>query len=117
MLATCTQWLSSQDISTWYLLVMTLIITIVLVIWHKADTDFHLQQVLIDSVTGKISIEKVGYMTALAIGTWGFVTLIQRDKMTEWFYMGYLSVFALSRVASSAISVTKDIKSQVTPPQ
>ena len=117
MLNNCTQWLGSQDISTWYLLAMTLIVAIVLTIWHRSDGNFHLKQVLVDSVSEKISIEKVGYMTALAIGTWGFITLIQRDKMTEWFFMGYLSVFALSRVASSAISVTKDIKSQVTPPQ
>lgn len=79
--------------------------------WNKSkDHSFQLDQMLVDSVTGKISIEKVGYVTALTIGSWGFIALIQTGKMTESYFMGYLGVFALSRAASSAISVTKDVK-------
>lgn len=95
------------------LIVLTAMAVIVIAVvwsWHSnPDSGFHLQQVLVDSVTGKIAIEKVGYMTALAIGSWGFVTLILRDKMTEWYAGLYLTAFVLGRLGSSWLSVKKDI--------
>lgn len=89
---------------------MAIIVIVVVWSWHADKTkDFHLQQVLVDSVTGKIAIEKVGYMTVLALMSWGFVTLILRDKLSEWYAGLFAGVFVLGRVASSWMAVKKDI--------
>jgi hypothetical protein len=103
-------WLRSIDPSTAALVVGTVIVLAVVISWHRSNNDFQLQQMLVDNVSGRVSIEKVGYMTALAIGSWGFIALTLSGKMTEGYFTAYLGVFALSRVASSGLTVFKDIK-------
>lgn len=105
-------WLRSIDPSTAALVVGTVICIAVVASWHRANNDFSLQQMLVDNVSGKVSIEKVGYTLALAIGSWGFVALTLHDKMTEGYFTAYLGVFALSRVASSGLTVFKDTKTE-----
>lgn len=80
--------------------------------WQVDDSHFDLKQILVDSVTGKISIEKVAFMTALSVMTWGFVTLTLRDKMTEWYAMAYGGMFVLGRAFSQATSVWRDTTSK-----
>jgi hypothetical protein len=43
---------------------------------------------------GKVSSFKVGQATALVVSTWGFVVLVQQDKLTEWYYTAYMTVWA-----------------------
>lgn len=78
--------------------------------WHKDNDTFDLRQALVDSVTGKLSVEKAGFVVALAFSTWTLVTLVLNDKLTEWFFTAYLGVFGVTRVASQALSVIKDTK-------
>lgn len=106
-------WFRSIDPSTGALVVGTAIVIGVLIQWHRANDNFHLQQMLVDNVTGRVSIEKVGYMTALAVGSWGFIALTLHDKMTEGYFTAYLGVFALARVASSGLAVYKDTRGEM----
>ena len=110
-------WVGNLDPINTSLIVMMTVIVILLFRWHTDSSGFALQQVLVDGVTGRIAIEKVGYMMSLAIGSWGFAALIQTGKMTEGYFTAYLGVFALSRAVSSGISVVKDIKSSPVPPK
>lgn len=108
------------DASIVFLTVMSFLVVLVVWSWHRDKSiDFHLQQVLVDSVTGKISIEKVGFMTALAISTWGFVALTIQGKMSEWYAGLYMSAFVLARTGSAWMSVKKDLTQNQnnTPPQ
>ena len=103
-------WFNHTDPSIIVLVVMSAMVALVVWSWHRdRSASFNLQQVLIDSVTGKIAIEKVGYMTALAIATWGFVTMILRGHMTEWYFTAYLGVFALARLGSQGLAVWRDV--------
>jgi hypothetical protein len=78
--------------------------------WHHDDkNNFDLQQVLVDNTTGKVAIEKVGFMTALAIGSFGFIALLFQEKMTEWYAGLYMGTFAVARLGSSWISIKKYI--------
>lgn len=111
-------WFENTDPSIVVLVLMSVLVIGVVWSWHRnAGMSFDLSQVLVDSVTGKISIEKVGFMVALAISTWGFVTLILRDKMTEWYFTAFLSVFALARLGSQGLAVwkTKESKDAANP--
>jgi hypothetical protein len=96
------------DPSLVVLAVMSIIIVVTVISWHFNDSKFHLQQLIVDNVSEKLSIEKTGYMTALAVATWIMITLTIYNKMTEGYLAGYLSIFALSRAASSLTSVWKD---------
>jgi len=107
-------WLRSIDPSTVALVVGTALVLAVVISWHRSDDDFKLQQMLVDNVSGRVSIEKVGYTVALAIGSWGFIALTLGGKMTEGYFTAYLGVFALSRVAASGLTVYKDTKGEVT---
>lgn len=107
----------SLDPSLVVLIVMSALVICVVWSWHaNKSNDFHLQQVLVDSVTGKIAIEKVGFMTVLALMSWGFVALILRDKMSEWYVGLFGGLFVLGRITSSGLSVLKELKSPL-PPQ
>lgn len=100
------------------LVFMTALVVGVVWSWHaNKSNDFHLQQVLVDSVTGKIAIEKVGFMTALAVGTWGFTALIIKGQMTEWYAGIYIGAFVAGRLGSSWLSVKKEIFNQPEPPK
>lgn len=106
--------LKSLDPSSISLLVLTTMVVLVVWSWHRSDSGFNLQQCLLDSVTGKISVEKIGYMSVLAVSLWGFVTLVQRDKLSDWYVGAIIGGFVLGRAVSSGLSVLKDIK---TPPK
>ena len=104
------RWITGLTPMNASLIFMVAVVCILMWKWHRDDNQFHLQQVLVDNTTGKIAIEKVAYMSALSVGSWGFVALIQSEKMNVEYFATYLGVFALSRAASSGISVFKDVK-------
>lgn len=108
--------LRSMDQSLIALALMTLLVILTVVSWHRNKAGFDLSQCIVDSVTGRISPEKVAYMTALAVSTWVIVALTIDDKITEGFLLTYLSIFVLGRAAAQGISAIKDIKTQAPTP-
>lgn len=105
-----------SDLFKWFtdpsllaLLFMTICVLIVVLNWHRTGK-IDLSQVLVDSTSGKIAIEKVGYMTALATSTWGFIDLSLHDRLTEWYAGLYVGLLISGRVANTAINAYKDVK-------
>lgn len=83
----------------------------VAVVWHlNPKTEFDLRQALVDSVTGKIAIEKVGYMVALGLSSWGFVTLTLMGQLTEMYFATFMTAFTLARVASQGMAIHREVK-------
>jgi len=107
----------SLDPSSVLLWVLIALVVFVVWSWHRADDNFDLRQCLQDNTTGKISVEKVGYVSVLGTSMWGFVTLVQRDKLTDWYVGAMIGGFVLGRAVSSGLSVLKDIKSSTRPDQ
>jgi hypothetical protein len=99
----------SMDPTLVALVVMTVLVVATVVSWHRNKAGFDLTQVITDSTTGRVAVEKVGYMTALAISTWGFVALILHDKMTEAYAGLYMATFAAARFGSQWLATKKDI--------
>ena len=105
--------LNSIDVAVLTLVIVFVLVLCVVWAWHRdPKSPIDLQQVLLDSATNKIAIEKVGYMTALAVSTWGFTTLMLRGQMTEWYFVGYGTLFVLGR----AVSTFKKGDASATPP-
>lgn len=101
--------LSHADPALTSLAFMVVIVIFVVASWHHSKDGFDLSQCIVDSTTGRISPEKVGYMTALAIMTWAFVALVMHDKMTEWYATVYAGLFVMGRLGSQYLTTKKDI--------
>lgn len=69
--------------------------------WTRSHPLFDLAD-LITGDNGKVSATKFAQTGAWVVGTWGFVTLIQQEKMTEWYFTGYMAL-------SFGVRVAKDV--------
>lgn len=61
--------------------------------WTKVHPAFDLSD-LITGPNGKVSAHKFGQTGAWVVSSWGFVTLIQQNAMTEYYFLGYMGVWA-----------------------
>jgi hypothetical protein len=62
-------------------------------IQRKKDT-LDLRWLILDDVTGKPSIHKIGQLCALLVSTWGFVKLIINGTLSETYFSIYMGVWA-----------------------
>jgi hypothetical protein len=92
--------------------VIVALVGVVLYIWQRNQNAFDLKDMLVGA-DGKASINKFGQATALVISSWGFITLVQNDKMTEWFFIGYMSVWSGVNLAKT-IFAPRDPKKEPT---
>lgn len=101
--------ISEMDASLVALTLMFLVVVLTVVSWHRNKPGFDLSQCIVDSVTQRIVPEKVGYMTVLALMSWGFVALTLQGKMTEWYAGLFAGIFVMGRLGSQALTIKKDI--------
>ena len=72
--------------------------------WHNDKEDaFDLRYLIVDTVSGKASLMKVGQGVALVVSTWGFIVLVSRDKLTEFYFLGYMTAWTAANIVSKAI--------------
>ena len=53
-----------------------------------------------DKGTNFPSLGRQGQYVAMIVSTWGFMWLTIHDKMTEWFFVGYMFAWAGAQYAS-----------------
>ena len=85
---------------------MVLLALLVLLHWQRCPDQFDLRWVLVDTETQKVSLFKAGQLVALVVSTYAFVVLVQRDKLTEWFFAGYMLTWAGANLANKWITNT-----------
>ena len=59
--------------------------------WTRTHPNFDLSD-LVTGDNGRVSSTKWLKTGAWVVGTWGFITLIQQGKMTEWYFAGYMTI-------------------------
>lgn len=74
------------------LLVIAIVVGTILIIWQRRHPNFDLAD-LITGPNGKVSLKKMGVASALIVSTWGFASLVQQGKMTEFYFIGYMAVW------------------------
>lgn len=76
-----------------------------LLLWHwtRSHPEFDLSD-LITGDNGKVSTTKFFQTMAGVTATWGFVTLIQQGKMTEFYFIGYMTAVFGVRIAKDMMS-------------
>ena len=93
------------------LIVMFGIVISVVWSWHRTKDGFDLSQVLVNSITGKIDVEKVGYMSVLAIWCWGFIALILDHLLTEYYVGIGVGAFVIGKGIKSWTDMQKVVQS------
>jgi ABC-type Mn2+/Zn2+ transport system permease subunit len=78
-------------------------VLVALFMWQRSHPNFDLSD-LITGDNGKVSATKFAQTGAWVVATWGFVTLIQQGKMTEWYFGAYMAASFGVRVAKDALS-------------
>jgi hypothetical protein len=86
------------------LIIMAAALATTMVAWHKSPQAFDLKWLVVDTKTEKVSLSKVGQLAALLVSTWGFVVLIEKDRMSEWFFMGYMLAWTGANLANKMVT-------------
>lgn len=74
-----------------------------LFVWQRGHPDFDLAD-LVTGDNGKVSATKFWQTAAGAVATWGFITLIQQGKMTEFYFIGYMTAVFGVRIAKDMLA-------------
>jgi len=101
--------LASIDASEAFLVVMTVMMLVTVISWHVRKEGFDLSQCIVDTTSGRISPEKVGYMLVLVYMTWSFVAQTLKGTLTEAFTALYVGAFVAGRFGSQFLATKKDI--------
>jgi len=60
---------------------------------------------LLDKDSQEPSLGRIGQFTALAVSTWAFITLVIMKDLNEWFFIGYMAVWAAAQAGSLALKI------------
>ena len=70
--------------------------------WTRSHPEFHLSDI-IPGDNGRVSSTTFMQTGGWLVGTWGYVTLIQQEKMSEWYFVGYMTMCFGVRIAKDAL--------------
>ncbi len=82
---------------------LTFIIVVLIYIQTRKDS-LDLRWLILDDVTQRPSLNKIGQGLALIVSTWGFLVLVERNLLTEFYFTGYMAVWAGSTVLSQYVA-------------
>ena len=87
------------------LLFVTMAAAIVILGYMQFKRDqLDLRWLILDDVSGKPSIHKIGQGLALLVSTWGFVKLVLAGTLTETYFTIYMGVWAGSTALNQYLS-------------
>lgn len=55
------------------------------------------------SVGGRLNERKLSRFGAWIVSTWGFIYLITKDGLTEWYFIGYMGAWVANALIGKAI--------------
>lgn len=95
------------------IMVLLLIVLLISLIWNlnKKEGSFDLNDLFVDT-NGKASTSRISAVVALILSSWAFVHLTLNDKLTEWFFAGYMAIWVLNRSFSKWTDIKSHIESQ-----
>ena len=70
------------------------IIAILFIVWQLSDKRFDLREVLIDGGSGRVSLYKLGQVTALLVSTWILIFETKTGRLNEWLFTMYMFAWA-----------------------
>ena len=82
-------------------------LVIVLVLWQRSTSEFDLQHLILDSKTGKASLQKTGQLVAMLVSTWVLIHETRAARLTEWLFMAYMLAWAGANLAGKWLETRK----------
>lgn len=82
------------------LAVVLLVLAAALLRLHRADNAYDLAQLVAEPDGSRLSLSRVGQLAALIVSTWAFAWLTLADRMTEWYFGGYMLAWAGTALAT-----------------
>lgn len=76
------------------ILIIAILAGLVILAYAQIKKDNFDLRTLITEDDGKLSIHKIGQLVALVLSSWGFVYLILYKEITEFYFMGFMGVWA-----------------------
>jgi hypothetical protein len=73
--------------------------------WQRSHPHFDLSD-MITGDNGKVSATKFMQTVVFIVATWGFITMVQQGKLTEWYMAAYLGIPLGFRVWKESIAKT-----------
>lgn len=70
---------------------------------HRGDNPYDLAQLVSEPDGSRLSLSRLGQLVALVTSTWGFVALVQADRLTEWYYGAYMLAWAGTALATRVL--------------
>lgn len=80
------------NLSTSMFAVIVISALIMLLRWQKNHPLIDLSD-LITGDNGRVSSSKFCQTGAWVVSTWGFASMVQQGKMTEWYFIGYMTAW------------------------
>jgi hypothetical protein len=81
---------------------------VLLIKWHNdPNNKFSLIDLIADE-NGKASLFRIGQAAALVVSSWAFITMVQRDKLTEFYFYGYMGVWSGINLAKNLLGKAPD---------
>ena len=71
--------------------------------WQRSHPEFDLAD-LITGDNGRVSATKFAQIGSWVVATWGFVTMVQQGKLSEWYFAAYMAASFGTRIAKDALA-------------
>jgi hypothetical protein len=85
------------------LTIVVLFLLLILWVWHsKSNNRVDLKDLVCSN--GHLDEKKFTRFGAWIVSTWGFVYMIVDDQFTEWYFMGYMSVWTANAILDKYLS-------------
>ena len=90
--------ITSLDYSGPILFGMMVVLIMMLYRLNKSpSTKFFYDQIFLDDDGKKASTSKLSVIVALLLSSWAFIHLTLKGDLSEWYFIGYMSVWVLNR--------------------
>jgi hypothetical protein len=93
-----------ENAMLWIILMISFTIALLLMIkWQLTPNNgFDLRDIICSN--GRLSSSKVARFGAFMVSTWCFIYLAANDKLTEWYFMGYMAAWVGNALFSNYIN-------------
>lgn len=89
------------------LALLMLIAVLTMIAMHRNPNDtFDIKDLV--SKDGKLDEKKFTRFGAWVVSTWGFVYLIVNDKLSEWYFIGYMGAWVANAIFDKYVNKTKE---------
>ena len=91
-----------QDVM--YVILLVLAVSCIRWLWKQNDncnSTINLADLV--TINGRLNERKVSRFGAWIVSTWGFVYLIVTGKLTEWYFVGYMTAWVANALIGKAL--------------